>query len=920
MATQQEVIKTLMQSLDNSTLNGADAFNEAIKASSNFKSFKAVRTKFLADLKAAKNWHTFLVEKCGIVLYNKDTGAISGADAGGASVKGATDLLPSKGKAIYPEGSEFTINGMTLYGIPPKEMLTKDEQYVVKGLCSWWLRDALALIKESYGLSFDEEGTTNSRIKLKFMDDEEKPLLAYVDFADDGNRYVYEGRVLCVNMAYFKDMNPDDRHGFVEKTGMNLDRTLVHELVHGLMASNVLGLENIPPFFIEGGSAELIHGIDDEREEDIIEYVKYPTVFEEFITADGFPDDPDYEEPEEIYAAGYVFMRYFAKQAGIDTKFDYDTYHKTVSVDSLNFATNYHDTVTMRGSSNADTITNSGYNVSINAGKGNDVIKTYSDTVSVSGGKGNDDIFNEGSYVTILGGSGKDTIKSDGGNVKIDGGTGNDSIQNYGASSIIDGGAGKDTISNYSASVTVDGGAGNDNFLNMSEKVSLFGGAGDDSIWNMSKNVTINGGADNDTIHNQGATSKVYGGADNDSIHNQGASSKIYGGTGNDIILNDTATVMGTVSGSKSTLYGGAGNDSITNAADSVKIYGQDGADFITNSSNRVSIFGGADNDSISNTANRVKIYGQDDADSIDNSGKRVSIFGGASNDYIANSGASVSISGDDGNDFITNSGNLSYISLGAGKDTFQNFADSISADGGSGRNRIINRGDEFTLVGGTGRDTIYNYGEKASLTGGKGNDYIFNSGTSVTSSGGAGDDYIRNEGVQVYILGGAGNDTIRNDSNHVTLSGGKGNDYLRNSGGKHITYRFAKNMGNDTVVGFNSSDTVQIISGKYSASTSGKNVVVKVGASTLTLRNAVGKEINFINSSGKTSTKTYSASRLAKKTSALLADDNFLTSNDLSALVKEKNVETSYVAGLALNVKELGMKNNLVTYSGSKK
>ena len=150
-----------------------------------------------------------------------------------------------------------------------------------------------------------------------------------------------------------------------------------------------------------------------------------------------------------------------------------------------------------------------------------------------------------------------------------------------------------------------------------------------------------------------------------------------------------------------------------------------------------------------------------------------------------------------------------------------------------------------------------------------------------------------------------------------MTLSGGKGNDYLRNSGGKHITYRFAKNAGNDTVVGFNSSDTVQIVSGKYSASTSGKNVVVKVGSSTLTLKNAAGKEINFINSSGETESKTYSAKKAAK-TYDLIADDNFFASNDLSSLVKEKDVST-YADELSLNVKELGMKSNLVAYSGKK-
>ena len=98
-----------------------------------------------------------------------------------------------------------------------------------------------------------------------------------------------------------------------------------------------------------------------------------------YITADGFPDDENYEEPSEIYSAGYVFMRYFAKQAATTT-FAYDTYHKTVSVDSLNFAINYWDKVTMRSSANTDTITNNDSNVTINGGAGDDYLKN-------SGGK-----------------------------------------------------------------------------------------------------------------------------------------------------------------------------------------------------------------------------------------------------------------------------------------------------------------------------------------------------------------------------------------------------------------------------------------------------------------------------------------------------------------------------------------------------
>ncbi|MBR0060805.1 MAG: calcium-binding protein, partial [Selenomonadaceae bacterium] len=778
MATQQEVIKTFMQSLDNSTLKGAAAINQAIRASSDFKNFNAVRRKFIADLKAAKNWHTFLVEKCGIILDNKDTGAISGADAGGSEVKTADNLLPATGDAQYPDGTSFTVEGVTIYGVPPKDTLTDDEQYVVQGLYSWWLRDALKLIKESYGLSFTDAGTTNSRLKLKLVNEPDANYLAYVNFdSEDGTDY--ESRILCVNMAFFKDMNPDDRHGTSDK--QQLDRVLAHEFVHGLMASNVVGLMDLPPFFIEGGSAELVHGVDDMRYNRIIQTVKDTAAFEDILTTDGFPSDPDYVETIELYSGGYIFMRYFAKQAATDTTFDYDTYHRTVGVDSLNFATNYHDTVTMRGSSNSDTITNSGSNVSINAGKGKDTIKTYSDTVTVNAGKGSDFILNEGEYVSIFGGTGKDTIKNIGADATIDGGDGNDSIQNQGAFSKVYGGAGNDIILNSNNYSTAD------TFATSLEgfKASIYGGAGDDSITNTEGYV------------------------------------KIYGQDGADNIVN---------SGTWVSLYGGNGDDSFTNTVEKVRIYGQSGADSIYNTGRKASILGGKGNDFISNTSSA-------EDDSVTTSGDNSILDGGSGNDTIENTAANVSIFAGKGNDTVENSGAGAVIDLGAGNDTLHNTGSSDIIYGDNGKDRITNIGDGISILGGADNDSIYNWGDLSSLRGDAGNDYIANDGNSVTSEGGAGNDYIRNEGSKVYILGGAGNDSIRNYGDRVTLSGGKGNDYVKNSGGKHITYRFAKNAGNDTVVGFNSSDTVQIVSGTYSASTSGKDVVVKVGASTLTLK-----------------------------------------------------------------------------------
>ena len=138
MATQQEVMKAFMKSLDETELSGRAALDEAVKASSNFSSYQEVINKFAKDREAAgDNWNRFLVEKCGIILDNKDTGAITGSDAGGATSKGTYDIIPAKGEAKYPTGTSFTVDGLTIYGVPPKEELTKDQQYIVRGLYSW---------------------------------------------------------------------------------------------------------------------------------------------------------------------------------------------------------------------------------------------------------------------------------------------------------------------------------------------------------------------------------------------------------------------------------------------------------------------------------------------------------------------------------------------------------------------------------------------------------------------------------------------------------------------------------------------------------------------------------------------------------------------------------------------------------------
>ena len=691
-------------------------------------------------------------------------------------------------------------------------------------------------------MSFTEEGTTSARMKLQFYDADDGTL-AYVS-PDSQDGKTFEARTLTINMHYFKNMSSSNRHGTAvisEEYGIKwqLDRTLVHELTHSVMASNVNYFHDFPLTIMEGATAELINGVDDKRYDNIIDCVKDESKFGE-LTRCLLPQVKGNGDmgSEFAYAGGYIFMRYFLKQAA-ETTFDYDTYHAKVSTDSLNFATNYFDTVTMSGSDAADTITNSGSKVSISALDGADLIKNYSAKVTISGGAGADSINNYGTKTSITAGAGNDSIYNDSAalNASIFGGSGKDTIVNLAGKSYLSGGSNNDEIfnSNTALNASIFGGKGNDTIINSAEKSYLAGDTGNDFISNVGKKANIQGGAGNDSVLN-GQFPDDFG-----------------------LLESSLATIMGM----NSTIHGGDGNDSFYNYGESVFIYGDGGNDQIENSGAGSILYGGADNDSLENEGDVSKIYG------------------------------------DAGNDYIQNSGESSKLYGGAGNDSIKNTGDSSSLSGGAGNDSLVNRGDEVYIVGGSGDDSVYNSGAKITIGGGSGNDSLYN------------------QGFEVYLSGGAGNDTIRNYGNHITISGGSGNDYLRNSGGRYITYNFGKSYGNDTVVGFNADDTIKITSGKYSATTSGNNVIVSVGSSSLTLKNAVGKAINFISSSGKTSTKTFSAVSNANVAELWFAAENDFAAEDLTSIVKNSPIATSYDKLDATRLENLASKDNLITYSG---
>ena len=336
---------------------------------------------------------------------------------------------------------------------------------------------------------------------------------------------------------------------------------------------------------------------------------------------------------------------------------------------------------------------------------------------------------------------------------------------------------------------------------------------------------------DNDAV-------KILATPQEDTITNSGDNVTINAQSGKDTITNSGANVS---------IYGGAGDDTIENTGGNVTINAGAGNDSVTNGGENVSIYGSFGDDTIENTAQSVTVNGYCGNDSINNNGASVSIYGGIGNDTIINSGSNVTINGGIGADYITNDGDNVSISLAAGNDTIENTGANVLIYGGSGKNKIVNNGGAATILGGSGNEEITGGSQADSLVGNLGNDTLF---------------------------GGAGNDT---------LTGGSGRDL------------FIFESGNDIITDYESNDKIQISSGTISeTSFDGNDVIFNIGNGTLTVQNGKGKKIKFIDSSGNTTTQTYTESNVSARTLDILYDNNFMTDDTvLDSITEQKYTVT---------------------------
>ena len=297
----QSVIKNFMSTLDTTTKSGIAALDEAVASVSKFSSWSELINTMASDCAAyAGNGDGFLQDKCGIILGNTDTGAITGSDAGGSSTKAADSIVPESGAWTYPASSSFTVSGLTV-NINNFDNLSQSEQWIVGALYTWWIKEGLSLINSSFGMSFNEADVTVNTLNVYFYNSADGKM-AVSNYS--AGRKSSELR-LNINMHYYENIDMANPNGVGSSEALTtLDRTIAHELVHAVMSANVDWYSNLPVSFKEG-SAELVHGIDDKRYDQIVALSNNSSALQSAMNQTGLTS----------YAAGYMVLRYLAKQA-----------------------------------------------------------------------------------------------------------------------------------------------------------------------------------------------------------------------------------------------------------------------------------------------------------------------------------------------------------------------------------------------------------------------------------------------------------------------------------------------------------------------------------------------------------------------------------------------------------------------------
>ncbi len=607
------------------------------------------------------------------------------------------------------------------------------------------------------------------------------------------------------------------------------------------------------------------------------------------------------------------------------------------------------------GTKKSDKLYGSGSDDKINGKAGADIIYGGNGDDTINGGAGNDKLFGQSGDDELYGGSGNDMLDGGLGDDYLNGGNGNDTL--YGGKGndtllgdkgadylsgdrgddTLTGGAGKDTFA-YAAGggkdIVTDYTAGQDTLEITSGMISRATVSGKDRIYKIGngtvtlknaagKTITIqdmnggykvsdskiellsdfNGSMDANTYWRNVSTIDGRKSKGNANITGNGKNNTIYasqdggtyqGGRGNDTIYGDAG---------EDELFGGTGND---------ELYGKAGDDTLSGDYGKDTLDGGAGND---------ELYGGDGNDRL---------IGGTGDDVLSGgSGKDIFVYRDgDGKDVITDyadyddildileisSGTITKTALAnGGKDlVFSVGSGSITVESVAGEDVYEIEGDFIkTILIKDSRGSYMLWGDEIGLNSDFGgnldlNCYLastrFLDGSKTTK-----DISITGNNIGNSIYGGSGSDTLTGGAGDDKLTGGAGNDTLIGGAGSD---KFVYSEGEDTINDYAEEDMIDF---GYDASitkttlgNNGKDVVFTAGEGTITVQNAVKKNIKIEDSNG---TYLVSDSTIILQS---LQGDTFDATKFLSTVKTIDGRDCSYIS-------IIGNANDNIIYAGKR-
>ncbi len=372
-------------------------------------------------------------------------------------------------------------------------------------------------------------------------------------------------------------------------------------------------------------------------------------------------------------------------------------------------------------------------------------------------------------------------------------------------------------------------------------------------------------------IENSATNTIVAGTANNDSITNTGNVSKIFGYAGNDTIISYNANSV--------TVNGGAGDDYI-------RLHDGDIAYWANNDSQNIVI-----DYNYGEGSDTVVGFYSDDTLRIATS-KSFSTMKSGSEFYVIFDNGSITLKNLDESDI--ESVNIVTVKGGPHESVLPrglslNYSRNFMTASKRFSNKNLNLTNYSTVEIFNGEAVTHTM----NITGNSLDNVIYGGSGKDVVNGGTGND---------SLVGNAGNDKLIGGADEDTLDGGTGNDTLTGGNGNDV---FIYNAGNDVITDYEEGDSIYIDGTSVKSwSFKGNHVVFNTGAGNLTVRNGRDKAITV------TTTQVYSSS------SALFAEDNFVTADNLSEITKNHLTPTSLEKISSTNFENLTQENNLITFA----